>query len=359
MLNAALARCNRLAPAPARDFSPIHYDLNMVLVRRSIPRALLPRIVVVSHPTSPVSTEADVLATPGRCATGRTTIGEAAWQASFRHAPAICAGPTTLTLQSYTVCSPSAPRPRRLARTARRSAMMLTEVFDFIGGRSERLGFVRQTALTLGQAERQRRLVQRGQGQHYLLGVAPLLDHPGVRCSCSWEIGLRLYPCSRYDGTPPRSQCRRREAIYVGATVGRRDAEDLVPGDQATDVEHHDALATVAKAAHRGRPAVLPVAAGHAVLVLEARVPVVSLGPGRGEARERGEGAGAEFTAHGASVASGRAEPIPCEPGALGEAGSRCLMMSSPGPLHESRPGMMAELMADAPALSPNRSRLA
>ena len=97
----------------------------------------------------------------------------------------------------------------------------------------------------------------------------------------------------------------RGHGADMGAPIGRRDAEDLVPGNRATDVEHDDALAAVGKAAHRGRPAVLPVAAGHAVLVLEARVPVVSLGPGCGEARESGEGEGAEFATHGASVASG------------------------------------------------------
>src|SRR3954452_2325154 len=71
----------------------------------------------------------------------------------------------------------------------------------------------------------------------------------------------------------------RGHGAHVSAAVGRRDAEDLVPGDRATDVEHDNALAAVAEAAHRRRPAVLPVAAGHAVLVLEARVPVVSLAP--------------------------------------------------------------------------------
>ena len=74
---------------------------------------------------------------------------------------------------------------------------------------------------------------------------------------------------------------------------------NLVPGYRATDVEHDDALTAVGKAAHRGRPAVLPAAAGHAVLVVEARVPVVSLGAGCDEARECGKGAGAEFASHG------------------------------------------------------------
>src|SRR4051812_8945821 len=95
----------------------------------------------------------------------------------------------------------------------------------------------------------------------------------------------------------------RRHGAHVGASVGRRDVEHLVPGDRATDVKHDDALAAVGEAAHHRRPAVLPAAAGHAVPVLEARVPAVTLGPGRGETRERGEGAGAEFAAHGASLA--------------------------------------------------------
>ena len=133
----------------------------------------------------------------------------------------------------------------------------------------------------------------------------------------------------------------RRHGAHVGATVGRRDTEDLVPGDPATDVEHHDALTTVAKAAHRGRPAVLPVAAGHAVFVLEARVPVVSLGPGRGEARERGDDASAEFTAHDASVASGRVEPIPCEPGCAGRTGSG----ESAGWCLSERPGSLGDTL--------------
>src|SRR3954463_14122460 len=96
----------------------------------------------------------------------------------------------------------------------------------------------------------------------------------------------------------------RRHGAPVVTPVGGRDVEHLVPRDRATGVEHDDALAAVAKAAHRRRPAVLPAAAGHAVPVLEARVPAVTFGPGRSEAGERGEGAGAEVAAHDASVAS-------------------------------------------------------
>src|SRR4051812_46650453 len=90
----------------------------------------------------------------------------------------------------------------------------------------------------------------------------------------------------------------RGHGAHVGTPIGRWDAEDLVPGDQATGVEHDDALATVRQAAHGGRPAVLPVAARLAVLVAEARVPVVSLGPSRGEARESSDGEGTEFATH-------------------------------------------------------------
>ena len=151
--------------------------------------------------------------------------------------------------------------------------------------------------------------------------AVPDLLSPAVRRAVR-EVRSRRRPRGRRTAPAERAPAvSRGHGAHVGATVGRRDAEDLVPGDRATDVEHDDALATVGKAAHGGRPAVLPVAAGHAVLV--AGGPSTSREPrprpGRGTRARRGR----RCVAHGpwrqCSIWKGRAYPRRVRLGALGE----------------------------------------